>query len=121
MNSKGKKKGNQMTVVPEQGLYQVMYEAFQEGSRSDQKLTSNMLKMSSMLASEEQKKQSNDKRSGLSRIAVAMNNAPEILTFSSQTEESKKHKKPKNIASGVGYGGLAFAKGIVYGITGLVT
>ena len=50
MNSKGKKKGNQMTVVPEQGYFQVMNEAFQEGSRSDQKLTNNMLKMSSMMA-----------------------------------------------------------------------
>ena len=43
------------------------------------------------------------------------------MTFSSQTEDSKKYKKPKNMVSGLGYGGLAFAKGIVYGITGLVT
>ena len=42
-----------MTVVPEQGHCQVMKEAFQQGSYSDQKLTSNMLKMSSMMASEE--------------------------------------------------------------------
>lgn len=54
-------------------------------------------------------------------MACAINNAPDILTFSSTTEESKKHKKPKNMVSGVGYGGLAFAKGIVFGITGLVT
>ena len=54
-------------------------------------------------------------------MSMAINNAPDILTFSSTTEESKKHKKPKNMVSGVGYGGLAFAKGIVFGITGLVT
>ena len=54
-------------------------------------------------------------------MSVAINNAPEILTFSSQTEDSKKYKKPKNIVSGVGYGGMAFCKGIFFGITGLVT
>lgn len=54
-------------------------------------------------------------------MSVAINNAPEILTFSTQTEESKKHKKPKNMISGMGYGGLAFGKGIINGITGIVT
>ena len=54
-------------------------------------------------------------------MSVAIKNAPEILTFSTQSENSKKYKKPKNMVSGVGYGGLAFCKGIFFGITGLVT
>ena len=54
-------------------------------------------------------------------MSVAINNAPDILTFSTQSENSKKYKKPKNMVSGLGYGGFAFAKGLFFGITGLVT
>ena len=60
------------------------------------------------------------KRSGITRLSVAISNAPDTLTFSSVSESSKKHKNPKNIVSGIGYGGWAFCKGIVTGIGGLV-
>jgi len=42
VNKKGKKKGNVMTVVPEQGMCQVMVNAFQKGVLSNRNLTSNM-------------------------------------------------------------------------------
>ena len=34
---------------------------------------------------------------------------------------TQKHKNPKNIVSGIGYGGIALAKGIFYGVTGVVS
>ena len=54
-------------------------------------------------------------------MSRAINNAPQYLTGTEVDEKSKRHKNPKNVVSGVGYGGLALAKGIVFGITGLVT
>lgn len=79
---KGKKKGNVMTVIPEKGLCPVMLLAFKKGIDSNQNLTSKMKTQSSLQAGQEQQKKSH-KRSGLSRMSVAINNAPEILTFSS--------------------------------------
>jgi len=52
---------------------------------------------------------------------MAITNAPAYLTGSTVSENSKHHKNPKNIASGLGYGGLAFLKGIFNGVTGIVT
>ena len=53
------------------------------------------------------------KRAGINRMSVAISNVAGTSDM--------KHKNPKNIVSGLGYGGLAFAKGIVFGITGVVT
>lgn len=52
---------------------------------------------------------------------MAIQNAPKYLTGSEVTDQNKHHKNPKNIISGVGYGGLALMKGIFNGVTGLVT
>ena len=54
-------------------------------------------------------------------MSVAINNAPKYLTGTEVTEANKQHKNPKNILSGVGYGGYALVKGIFDGVTGLVT
>ena len=51
---------------------------------------------------------------------MALYNAPSYLTGSEVTEEKKHHKNPKNIISGVGYGGYALVKGIATGIAGIV-
>jgi len=51
---------------------------------------------------------------------MAISNAPETLTFNKPSDGQKKHKNPKNLASGIGYGSWAFCKGIVTGIGGLV-
>ena len=53
-------------------------------------------------------------------MSVAINNVPEYMTGSQVSESSKHHKNPKNIVSGLGYGGYAFVKGIASGIGGLV-
>ena len=46
MNKKGKKKGSQLTVVPEQGSSEAMVRAFQKGIESKINLTTNMLSKS---------------------------------------------------------------------------
>jgi len=61
------------------------------------------------------------KRSGINRMSMALYNAPGYLTGAEVSEKNKHHKNPKNILSGVGYGGYAFVKGIATGIAGLVT
>ena len=53
-------------------------------------------------------------------MSMAISNAPEYMTGSSVSESDKKHKNPKNVVSGLGYGGYAFVKGIATGLTGLV-
>ena len=53
-------------------------------------------------------------------MSVAISNAGNTLTGQSSSENEKKHKNPKNIASGIGYGGMAFAKGLFKGLTGIV-
>lgn len=53
-------------------------------------------------------------------MSVAISNVPEYMTGSQVSESSKQHKNPKNIVSGLGYGGYAFVKGIASGIGGLV-
>ena len=53
-------------------------------------------------------------------MSVAISNAGDTLTGSTSSDSDKKHKNPKNLASGVGYGGMAFAKGLFRGITGIV-
>ena len=53
-------------------------------------------------------------------MSVAISNAGDTLTRSSTSESDKKHKNPKNLASGIGYGGMAFATGLFRGLTGIV-
>jgi len=119
MSTKGKMKGKQMTVIPEQKeQIQVMVNAFNKGSKNIRDNTSKVMKQSTIKVEEEQKKNPIKKRSGINRLSMALYNAPEILSGS---ETRTKHKNPQNFVSGIGYGGLAFAKGIVFGITGLVT
>ena len=119
MSVKGKKKGTQMTVIPEQKeQIQVMVNAFNKGAKNIRNNTSKVLKMSLEQVEQEVKRDPLRKRSGINRLSMALYNAPEILTGS---ETRTKHKNPKNFMSGIGYGSLAFAKGIVFGITGLVT
>ena len=60
-------------------------------------------------------------RSGITKLSVGINNLPQTLTFSSAEEKTTKHKNPKNIISGIGYGGVALIKGIAEGVTGIVT
>ena len=43
-----------------------------------------------------------------------------VILFSRALNFDKKHKNPKNLASGIGYGGVAFAKGLFRGLTGIV-
>ena len=117
--SKGKKKGKEMTVIPEQPeQIDLMIKAFRGGSKKDRDHTSRLLKQSSLAVEQEQKRNPLQKRSGINRISMAVYNAPEMLTGTKS--EGAKHKNPKNIVSGLGYGGYAFAKGIFMGVTGIV-
>lgn len=59
-------------------------------------------------------------RAAINTLSMAINNLPQTLTLSSKDEKNFKHKNPKNIISGVGYGGLAFIKGIAEGVTGII-
>jgi hypothetical protein len=59
-----------------------MNAAFQKGVNNNKDLTSRMKSQSSFMASQEQAK-TVEKRSGLTRMSVAIANAPEIMTFSS--------------------------------------
>mmetsp|Transcript_15116 Transcript_15116/g.19116 ORF Transcript_15116/g.19116 Transcript_15116/m.19116 type:complete len:268 (+) Transcript_15116:374-1177(+) len=119
MSSKGKKKGKELIVLPEQPEQcQILLEAFQWGAQRN-KANDQMVKQSSRDATEEQKKRPITKRSGINRMSVAISNAPAYMTGSSVSESSKQHKNPKNIVSGIGYGGYAFVKGIASGIGGI--
>ena len=42
------------------------------------------------------------------------------MTGSQVSEQDKKHKNPKNVVSGLGYGGYAFIKGIATGLGGVL-
>ena len=78
------------------------------------------MKDSTQQAGEHIKQNPINKRSGINRMSMALYNAPSYLTGSEVTEEKKHHKNPKNIISGVGYGGYALVKGIATGIAGIV-
>ena len=90
----------------------MMIKAFKSGMTVSRDATSKMMKASSIKVEQEQK-QNPLKRAGINRMSVAISNVAGTSDM--------KHKNPKNIVSGLGYGGLAFAKGIVFGITGVVT
>lgn len=79
-----------------------------------------LVKASTVEAGEHLKKNPINKRSGINRMSMALHNAPSYLTGGAVTDEKKHHKNPKNIISGVGYGGYAFMKGIATGIAGIV-
>lgn len=108
-----------MTVIPEQTEQcKIMSKAFLDGSSKrhmDSKNELAILKQSQINVEAEQKENPIGKRTGINRMSMALTN------LGSSTEDKATHKNPKNVISGLGYGGAAFAKGIFYGITGLVT
>ena len=109
-----------MTVLPEQSQeFDMLFEAFQEGSQNllDNRVTT-VIKSSQMKIEEEQKKNPFTKRSAINRLSAALSAAPEVLTFSEKSDH--KTKNPKNVVSGLGYGGLALGKGILEGISGIL-
>ena len=117
MTSKGKKKGKELIVVPEvSSQCDVMITAFKKGSKTELVRSSTMIKKSSAKVEAERV----GKRSGINRMSVAISNTPSYLTGSS-VDKNKTHKNPKNMVSGIGYGGVAFLKGVWDGVTGLVT
>ena len=122
MNETGqKKKGKLITVVPENPEeFELLQYAFKNGSDDniDDKAT-NYVKSSQIKIEVEQGKNPIAKRAFINRISSGLRAAPEVLTFSDKKEH--KTKNPKNIASGLGYGGIALAKGIFSGVTGIVT
>ena len=75
--SKGKKKGKELTVIPEQPEQcRAMVKAFQDGAKTEKAHDTVALKQSSINAGLEQKANPIGKRSGISRMSRAINNAP---------------------------------------------
>ena len=109
-----------MTVIPEEKEdYDIMVEAFNWGQdESNTNRGMDYLKTSQMRIEQEVKKNPLQKRAFFNRLSQRINMAPELLTFSDVSDH--KTKNPKHIASGLGYGGVAFAKGFFDGITGVV-
>ena len=92
-----------------------MVKAFKEGADKRDDNDAAKLKQSQLNVEAEQKNNPMGKRSGINRMSMAISN------IAQSGEDKEKHKNPKNVISGIGYGGAALCKGIFYGITGLVT
>ena len=93
-----------------------MMNAFQQGARREID-NSSIVVTNSLQRAVTQKAQP---KQYINRMSVAISNAGDTLTRSSTSESDKKHKNPKNLASGIGYGGMAFATGLFRGLTGIV-
>lgn len=108
MQKNGKKKGQKMTVVPEEASQiNVLRNAFVYGTKL--KALDIDMKGSIKAVSSELEKQPL--------------NSMELLPYSDGQPDpvQKTSKNPKNIVSGVGYGTWAFVKGIGTGLSGVVT
>ena len=92
-----------------------MLNAFTKGAEAGRDVSTMTLGASKLKAQEEQKKQPLQKRSGINRMSMA------IYNVTDSKDSKTKAKNPKNVVSGLGYGTVALAKGVVFGITGLVT
>jgi|LauGreDrversion4_2_1035121.scaffolds.fasta_scaffold346033_1 hypothetical protein len=57
------------------------------------------------------------KVTGMAKLVTTINNVPSLVTASKPEENSVKN--PSNLITGIGYGGIAIAKGIFDGVTGI--